>query len=91
MSTKRLFHFVSILTLAVFAISISLFLFKLRFFGDSDIWWYGFLFQFEYYSNSDVWLYGAVTGVFAWLFLGLLIANAFLFYKLRKEEAAKRI
>jgi hypothetical protein len=91
MLTKRLFHFVSILTLAVFAISISLFLFKLRFFGDSDIWWYGALFQVDHYSNSDVWLYGAVTGFFAWLFLGLLIANAFLFYKLRKEEAAKKI
>ena len=90
MSIIRLFHFVSILTLAVFALSVGLFLFKLRFFGDSDIWWYGALFQVEHYSNSDVWLYGAVTGFFAWLFFGLLIANAFLFYKLRKE-AAKRI
>ena len=91
MSTKRLFHVVSILTLAVFTIIVGLFLFKLRFFGDSDIWWYGALFQVEYFSNSDVWLYGAVTGFFAWLFLGLLIAKAFLFYKLRKEEAEKRI
>jgi hypothetical protein len=88
--TRRLFRFVSILTLVVFVILAGLFLFKMEFFGDSDIWWYGALFQVEHYSNSDAWLYGAVTGFFAWLFLGLLIATAFLFFRLRKE-AEKRI
>jgi hypothetical protein len=91
MQRSRIFLYVSLLTCIIFAAGVELFLFKLANFGDSDIWWYGFLFQFEYYSNSNVWLYGALTGVFAWLFLGLLIANAFLFYKLRKEEAAKGI
>jgi len=89
MQTRRLFYFVSIFALIAFAIFVGLFLFKMEKFGDSDIWWYGALFQVEHYNNSNVWLYGAVTGFFAWLFLGLIIANAFLFYKLKKEESAK--
>ncbi len=88
MSASKLFRFVSILTLAVFAILIVLFFFKP---GDSDIWWYGVLFQVEHYSNSNVWVYGALTGFFGWLFLALLIATVVLFFKRPKHKMYQKM